>query len=93
MNLENCGNLKIPLRRLRDSALRTRKRPVQGIMFGKVVLVRGEVSATDLVLNLPLDLVVAVKVGHWGVTAGTSAILRDTAFLMSRNRLDFLICW
>ena len=60
-------------------------------MFGKAVLVRGEVGITDLALDLSLGSVVAVEVWHWSVTAGTGAILRDVAFLMPGNRLDLLV--
>ena len=63
----------------------------QGIVFGKAVLVRGEVGATDLAPDLSLGSVVAVEVWHWSVTAGTGAVLRDSAFLMPGNRLDLLV--
>ena len=60
-------------------------------MFGKAVILRGEISITDLALNLSLGSVVAVEVWHWSVTAGTGAVLRDSAFLMPGNRLDLLV--
>ena len=63
----------------------------QGILFGKTVVVRGEVGITDLALDLSLGPVVAVKVRHWSVTAGTGAILRDITFFTPGNRLDFLV--
>ena len=63
----------------------------QGIVFGKAVLVRGEVGITDLALDLSLSPIVAVKIGHWSVTVGTGAVLRDIAFLMPGNRLDLLV--
>ena len=63
----------------------------QGKEFGKAVLIRGEGGITDLALNLSLSPVVAVKVGHWSVTAGTGAVLWDIAFPMPGNRFDFYV--
>ena len=63
----------------------------QGVLFGKAVVAGGEVGITDLALNLPFSPVVAVEVWHWSVTTGTGAVLRDVAFLMPGNRLDFLV--
>lgn len=63
----------------------------QGKEFGKAVLIRGEGGITDLALNLSLSPVVAVKVGHWSITAGTGAVLWDIAFHMSGNRFDFYV--
>ena len=66
-------------------------RAAQGKEFGKEVLIRGEGGITDLALNLSLSPVVAVKVGHWSITAGTGAVLWDIAFPMSGNRFDFYV--
>ena len=63
----------------------------QGIVFGKAVVIRGEVSITDLAFDLSFDPVVAVEVGLWGIATGTGAILRNIAFLTPGNRLDFLV--
>ena len=63
----------------------------QGIVFGETVVVRGEVSITDLALDLSFGSVVAVEIGLGCITAGTGAILRNIAFLTPGNRLDFLV--
>lgn len=62
----------------RESAILTKERET-----GKAGGCRGNLSSP----------VVAVKVGHWSVTAGAGAILGDITFLMRENRLDLLMAF
>lgn len=63
----------------------------QGIVFGKAVVIRGEVGITDLALDLPLSPIVTVEVGLWGIAAGAGAVLGDIAFPAPGNGPDLFV--
>ena len=64
-------------------------RASQSVESGKAVFLRREGRIADLALDLSFLAIVAVKVGLWGITAGTFAVIGDVTLLAPGNGLDF----